>query len=87
MLVPRTYARTLVRLSRLDFVFAGEIPTDFSDRPLVFVGVVVPQEVDDKEQGLRPLVMGLTIVPLAITGGPTLHTLFVLRLLVTNQPF
>ena len=70
MLVPKPYARTLVRLSRYEFVLAGEIPTDFADRPLVFIGVVVPQEVDDKEQALRPLVRGLAIVPLGDNGRP-----------------
>jgi 4-amino-4-deoxy-L-arabinose transferase-like glycosyltransferase len=67
---PKLYARTLVRLSRFEFIFAGEIPVDFADRPLVFVGVVVPQEVDDKEQALRPLVRGLAIVPLGDNGRP-----------------
>jgi 4-amino-4-deoxy-L-arabinose transferase-like glycosyltransferase len=70
MLGPKLYARTLVRLSRFEFIFAGEIPVDFADRPLVFAGVVVPQEVDDKEQALRPLVRGLAIVPLGDNGRP-----------------
>ena len=54
MLGPKPYARTLVRLSRFEFVFAGEIPADFADRPLVFIGVVVPQEIDDREQAFAP---------------------------------
>ena len=70
MLEPKPYARTLVRLSRYEFVFAEEIPTDFADRPLVFIGVVVPQEVEDKEQAFRPLVRGLAIVPLGDNGRP-----------------
>ena len=70
MVPPKPYARTLVRLSRYDFVFAGEIPADFADRPLVFVGVVVPQEVEDREQAFRPLVRGLAIVPLDGNGRP-----------------
>ena len=70
MLGPKPVARTLVRLSRFEFVFAGEIPTDFADRPLVFIGVVVPQEVEDQEQALRPLVRGLAIVPLGGNGRP-----------------
>jgi hypothetical protein len=70
ILKPKPYARTLVRLSRFEFVFAEEIPAAFADRPLVFIGVVVPQEVDDKEQALRPLVRGLAIVPLGDNGRP-----------------
>jgi hypothetical protein len=68
MVPPKPYARTLIRLSRYDFVFAGEIPADFADRPLAFVGVVVPQEVGDREQALRSLVRGLAIVPIGGNG-------------------
>jgi len=64
MLEPKPYSRTLVRLSRYEFVFTEEIPADFADRPLAFIGVVVPQEIDDKEQALRPLIRGLAIMPL-----------------------
>ena len=70
MLELKPYARTLVRLSRFEFVLAEEVPADFADRPLIFVGVVVPQEADDKEQALRPLVRGLAIVPLGGNGRP-----------------
>jgi 4-amino-4-deoxy-L-arabinose transferase-like glycosyltransferase len=70
MLGPKPYVRTLVRLSRFEFIFTGEIPADFANRPLLFVGVVVPQEVDDREQSLRPLVSGLAIVPLGGNGRP-----------------
>lgn len=70
MLKPEPYSRTLVRLSRYEFVFAEEIPADFADRPLLFIGVVVPQEIDDKEQALRPLIRGLAIVPLGDNGRP-----------------
>ena len=70
MLESKPYARTLVRLSRYEFVLAEEIPADFADRPLVFIGVVVPQEIDDKEQALRPLIRGLAIVPLGDNGRP-----------------
>ena len=70
MLEPKPYTRTLIRLSRYEFVLAEEIPADFADRPLVFIGVVVPQEIDDKEQALRPLVRGLAIVPLGDNGRP-----------------
>ena len=70
MLGPKPYARTLVRLSRLEFFFAQEIPAAFANRPLVFIGVVVPQEVEDREQVLRPLVRGLAIVPLGDNGSP-----------------
>jgi hypothetical protein len=70
MLKPKPYARTLVILSRFEFVFAEEIPAAFADRPLVFIGVVVPQEVEDREQALRPLVRGLAIVPLGRDGRP-----------------
>jgi 4-amino-4-deoxy-L-arabinose transferase-like glycosyltransferase len=72
MLEPKPYARTLVRLSRYEFVLAEKIPAHFADRPLVFIGVVVPQEIADKEQALRPLVMGLAIVPLGDNGRPDL---------------
>jgi hypothetical protein len=70
MLGPKPYARTLVRLSRFEFFFAEEIPASFANRPLVFIGVVVPQEVEDREQALRPLVRGLAIVPLGANGRP-----------------
>ena len=50
MIGSKPVARTLVRLSRFEFLLAGEIPTDFADRPLVFIGIVVPQEVEDREQ-------------------------------------
>ena len=70
MLGSKPYARTLVRLARLEFFFAGDIPAAFADRPLVFIGVVVPQEVEDREQALRPLVKGLAIVPLGGDGRP-----------------
>jgi hypothetical protein len=70
MVPPKPYVRTLVRLSRYDFVFAGEIPANFADRPLAFIGVVVPQEVGDREQAFRPLVRGLAIVPMGGNGRP-----------------
>jgi hypothetical protein len=70
MLGFKPYARTLVRLSRFEFIFTEEIPADFADRPLVFVGAVVPPEVDDREQSLGPLVRGLAIVPLGGNGRP-----------------
>jgi len=70
MLGPKPYARTLVRLSRFEFFFAEEIPAAFADQPLVFIGVVVPQEVEDRDQALRPLVKGLAIVPLGGNGQP-----------------
>src|SRR5581483_6765078 len=64
VLRPRPYPRTLIRLSRYDFLLPGKVPADFADRALAFVGVVAPTEVDDKEQSLRPLVHGLAIVPM-----------------------
>jgi hypothetical protein len=70
MVPPKPYVRTLFRLSRYEFVFAGEIPADFAARPLAFIGVVVPQEVGDREQAFRPLVRGLAIVPMGGNGRP-----------------
>ena len=70
MVLPKPYVRTLVRLSRYDFVFPGEIPADFASRPLAFIGVVVPQEVSDSGQAFRALVRGLAIVPLGGNGRP-----------------
>jgi hypothetical protein len=70
MLRSKTFARTLLRLSRFEFVFAEEIPAAFADRPLVVVGVVVPQEIEDREQASRSLVRGLAIVPLDGNGRP-----------------
>jgi hypothetical protein len=70
MVPPKPYGRTLVRLSRCDFVFAGEIPGDFADRPLVFVGAVGPQEGGGSEQAFRPFVRGLAIMPLDSHGRP-----------------
>jgi Dolichyl-phosphate-mannose-protein mannosyltransferase len=70
MVPPKPYGRTVVRLSRCDFVFAGEIPGDFADRPLVFVGAVGPQEGGGSEQAFRPFVRGLAIMPLDSHGRP-----------------
>ena len=70
MVLPKPYVRTLVRLSLYDFVFPGEIPADFANRPLAFIGVVVPQEVSDSGQAFRALVRGLAIVPLGGSGRP-----------------
>lgn len=64
MLLPKPYSRTLIRLSRYDFVFPGEVPADFDNRLLAFVGLVVPNEVNSGEQSLRVLVRGLAIVPI-----------------------
>lgn len=64
MVVPRPYPRTLIRLSRYDFLFAGEVPDDLTNRQLAFVGVIVPKEVEDQEQASRPLVRGVAIVPI-----------------------
>jgi len=60
----KPYGRTVVRLSRYEFLFPGEIPADFADRSLAFIGVVLPQEAGASEQALRPFVRGLAIVPL-----------------------
>jgi len=87
MLGPKPYARTLVRLARVEFFFAGEIPAAFADRPLVFIGVVVPQEVEDREQALRPLVRGLAIVPLGGNGQPDFaHAVCAPPEFTPNQP-
>ncbi len=64
MLLPKPYPRTLIRLSRCDFLFPGEVSPDFTNRQLAFIGVVVPQEVNGGEQSLRALVRGLAIVPM-----------------------
>ena len=64
MLLSKPYPRTLIRLSRYDFLFPGEVPADFADRQLAFVGVVVPQEVNQSDQPSRALVRGLAIVPM-----------------------
>jgi len=61
---PKPYARTLARLPRFDFVIPGEVPSNFAGRPLLFVGIVVPQEVMGGEQTNRPWVRGLAIIPL-----------------------
>jgi hypothetical protein len=70
MVLPKPYPRTVIRLSRCDFVFAGEIPADFANRPLAFVGIVLPPEAGSGEQALRPLVRGLAIVPVDSQGRP-----------------
>jgi 4-amino-4-deoxy-L-arabinose transferase-like glycosyltransferase len=69
MVPPKPFARTLIRLSRYDFVFPGEVPANFANRPLAFIGVV-PQGVDASEQSLRPLIRGLAIVPVGDHGRP-----------------
>jgi hypothetical protein len=58
------YARTLARPSRFDFMIPGEVPSDFAGRPLLFIGIVVPQEVMGGQQTNRPWVRGLAIIPL-----------------------
>jgi hypothetical protein len=61
---PKPYARTLARFSQFDFVIPGEVPSDFAGRPLLFVGIVVPQEVMTADQTNRPWVEGLAVIPL-----------------------
>ena len=64
MVLPKPYPRTLIRLSRYDFLFPGEVPEDLTNRQLAFVGVIVPKEVEDQEQASRPLVRGVAILPM-----------------------
>lgn len=70
MVPPKPYARSLIRLSRFEFVFAGEIPAGFADRSHAFIGVVVPQEGGSRAQAGRSLVRGLAIVPMDGNGRP-----------------
>jgi hypothetical protein len=70
MVPPEHFARTLVRLSSFEFMFAGEIQSDFADKPLVFIGVVVPPEAGNHEPASRPMVRGLAIIPLDNHGRP-----------------
>jgi len=79
MVPPKPYPRTVLRLSRYDFVFPGEIPADFADRPLAFIGVVFPQEAGSPEQALRPLVRGLAILPVDNQRRPNFTSAFVPR--------
>ena len=67
---PKPYARTLARLSRFDFVIPGEVPAGFANRPLLFIGLVVPQEVMTTEPTDRSWVRGLAIIPLDINNRP-----------------
>jgi 4-amino-4-deoxy-L-arabinose transferase-like glycosyltransferase len=67
---PKPYTRTLVIGPRFDFIIAGEIPSDFAARPLIFVGVVFPKDVTTKQQAERPQVQGLAIIPLSDRGRP-----------------
>jgi hypothetical protein len=60
--VQKPYARTVVILPPFDFTISGEIPLDFSDRPLIFVGVV-SAKADTKQPLLRPQVDGLAVIP------------------------
>jgi Dolichyl-phosphate-mannose-protein mannosyltransferase len=61
---PKPYPRTLARLSRFDFVIPGEVPSDFSGRPLLLVGMVVPEEAMTTDQTNRMWVKGLAIIPI-----------------------
>ncbi|HEV3098114.1 MAG TPA: glycosyltransferase family 39 protein [Candidatus Udaeobacter sp.] len=67
---PKPYARTLIILSPFDFIIPGVVPADFARRPLVFVGVVVPPEIKNRETAGRPQTRGLAIIPLNANGRP-----------------
>lgn len=67
---PKPYARTLIILSPFDFIIPGAVPSDFARRPLIFVGVVVPQEIKNRETAGRPQTRGLAIIPLNANGRP-----------------
>jgi len=63
-IVRKPYARTLLVLRRLDFIIPGEIPSEFANRALIFVGVVVPLERGARQETPRPQVRGLAVIPL-----------------------
>src|SRR4029077_12997030 len=67
---PKPYARTLIILSPFDFIIPGAVPSDFARRPLIFVGVVVPPEIKNRETAGRPQTRGLAIIPLNANGRP-----------------
>jgi len=67
---PRPYPRTLIILSPYDFIIPGTVPPDFACRPLIFVGVVIPQEIKSGETAGRPQTQGLAIIPLNARGRP-----------------
>jgi 4-amino-4-deoxy-L-arabinose transferase-like glycosyltransferase len=64
--VKKPYARTVFILPLFDFTIPGEIPSGFSGKPLIFVGVVSATA----EQFLRPQVDGLAIIPLGDNNRP-----------------
>ncbi len=61
--IRQSYGRTLIILPKFDFTIPAKIPSDFSNRPLIFVGVVSAEDPGGK-QTQRPQVDGLAVVPL-----------------------
>ena len=69
-IIQKPYARTLLVLRRLDFIIPGEIPSEFADQALIFVGVVVPLERGARKETPRPQVRGLAVIPFDKHGRP-----------------
>jgi 4-amino-4-deoxy-L-arabinose transferase-like glycosyltransferase len=61
--VRQPYAQTLIIVSKFDFIIPGEIPANFTNRPLIFVGVVSALEDKDGKRMSRVQVDGLAIIP------------------------
>lgn len=59
----KPYARSLVILPQFDFTIAGEIPSDFSRQPLIFVGVAGTTRAETPQQPPRLQVDGVAIIP------------------------
>jgi hypothetical protein len=70
MIGPKPYARTLIILAPFNFIIPGAIPSDFAGRPLIFVGVVAPPEIEDGKRAERLLTQGLAIIPINANGQP-----------------
>ncbi len=61
--MPKPYARSLVILPQFDFTIAGEIPSQFSRQPLIFVGTAVSAKVEAGQRLARLQVDGIALIP------------------------
>jgi hypothetical protein len=59
----KPYARSLVIMPQFDFTIPGEVPSQFSEQPLIFIGLVADAQAEIAQQPARLQVDGIAIVP------------------------
>jgi Dolichyl-phosphate-mannose-protein mannosyltransferase len=60
----KPYARSLVILPQFDYIIAGEIPSSFCQKPIIFVGKTASAKATNGAQLARLRVDGLALIPL-----------------------